>query len=316
MGQSIDTQSPQHTEDSTAQGYYTKPSGGRQRRVAVSVIEGRERGVGGEERLFVLLHRMREVERTCLLRACVNQQLAGPREDRETDREGERGCPGRVMEHAKQQMARDGVRCPFSWVKHDGSEGWRETREERLQTLSLMTKPATAHTHTHTRSFNTLTESNSHLLYALICPCHTYEELVSRSMNSPSHPSEWPPSAACASWFRPAVAALAASGADPSHLNASDINLGRTTWGRGGGGETTFITDGCGYSRCKFLSQHPCSRLRYPSCCVLLRRPCVQDVCVVRIKWCCLSGKVWVVMVCAFFFLSQLNSGSLKGKTV
>ena len=76
--------------------------------------EGKRGRVGGEERLFVLLHRMREVERTCLLRACVNQQLAGPREDRETDREGERGCPGRVMEHAKQQMARDGVCCPFS----------------------------------------------------------------------------------------------------------------------------------------------------------------------------------------------------------
>ena len=39
-----------------------------------------------------------------------------------------------------------------------------------------MTKLAT--THTHMLSFNTLTESNSHLLYALICPCHTYKELV------------------------------------------------------------------------------------------------------------------------------------------
>lgn len=51
MGQSIDTHSPQHTKDSTAQGYYTKPSRDRQRRVAVSVEEGKEkRGrVGGEE---------------------------------------------------------------------------------------------------------------------------------------------------------------------------------------------------------------------------------------------------------------------------
>ncbi len=117
MGQSIDTHSPQHTKDSTAQGYYTKPSRDRHRRVAVSVEEGKEKGgrVRGDERraLFVLLHRMRVVERTCLLRACVNQQLAGPREERERQREGERGCPGREMEHAKQQMAQDGVCCPF-----------------------------------------------------------------------------------------------------------------------------------------------------------------------------------------------------------
>lgn len=53
MGQSIDTQSPQHTEDSTAQGYYTKPSRDRQRRVAVSVIEGREKGEGWRGREVV-----------------------------------------------------------------------------------------------------------------------------------------------------------------------------------------------------------------------------------------------------------------------
>lgn len=45
-----------------------------------------------------------------------------------------------------------------------------------------------------------------------------------------------PHSAVGGSWLRPAVAALAASGADPPHFNASDIYLGRTTGGRGGGG--------------------------------------------------------------------------------
>lgn len=59
----------------------------------MSAKEGREKGgrVRGEERrvLFVLLHGLRAVERTCLLRACVNQQLAGPREERGREREGE-----------------------------------------------------------------------------------------------------------------------------------------------------------------------------------------------------------------------------------
>lgn len=35
---------------------------------------------------FLLLQGMRVVERTFLLRTCLNQQLAGPREERETER--------------------------------------------------------------------------------------------------------------------------------------------------------------------------------------------------------------------------------------
>lgn len=72
-----------------------------------------------------------------------------------------------------------------------------------------------------------------------ICPCHTYKELVQQIHQLPLTSQRDPPllcSALCASWFRPAVAALAASGADPPHFNASDIYLGRTTGGRGGGG--------------------------------------------------------------------------------
>lgn len=84
----------------------------------VSAKEGRKKGgrVRREERrvLFVLLHGLRAVERTCLLRACVNQQLAGPREERGMDGERGRGrgCPGREME-PNSQMAQDGVRRPF-----------------------------------------------------------------------------------------------------------------------------------------------------------------------------------------------------------
>lgn len=66
----------------------------------------------------------------------------------------------------------------------------------------------------------------------LICPCHTYKELVQQIHELP-FTSQYvtPPPALSASWFRPAVVALAASGADPPHLNASDIYLERTTGG-------------------------------------------------------------------------------------
>lgn len=55
----------------------------------------------GEERraLLVLLHGVRTVDRSCLLRASVNQQLAGSREGRQ--REREKGCTGSEMQHAE-----------------------------------------------------------------------------------------------------------------------------------------------------------------------------------------------------------------------
>lgn len=87
--------------------------------------------------------------------------------------------------------------------------------------------------HTH---IYTLTESKSHLLYFLnLSLSYIQRAGPADPWTPPSHPSVWPPSALCAFWFRPAVAALAASGADPPHLNASDIYVGRTTGGGGGG---------------------------------------------------------------------------------
>lgn len=47
VGQSIDTHSPQHSKDSTAQGCYTKPSRDRPRIVALSVREGKGGGLEG-----------------------------------------------------------------------------------------------------------------------------------------------------------------------------------------------------------------------------------------------------------------------------
>ena len=135
MGQSIDTHCPQHTKDSSAQGYYTIPSRDRQRTVAVRVKEGKGKGgrVREEERktLFVLLLRMRVVERTCLLRACITQQPAGQRGETERERE-------REIERQRERD-RDRKRETWSmpnnkwtiasvvllrWVKHDGRKGW------------------------------------------------------------------------------------------------------------------------------------------------------------------------------------------------
>lgn len=101
---------------------------------------------------------------------------------------------------------------------------------------------ANTNTHTHTRSpckTHSQVKESSLLFPPQSVPVIHTMNWSSRSISSPSHPSVTPPllcSALCASWFRPAVAALAASGADPPHFNASDIYLGRTTGGRGGGG--------------------------------------------------------------------------------
>lgn len=67
-------------------------------------------------------------------------------------------------------------------------------------------------------------------------PCYTYTERVQRIHQLPPHIPECDPSPLRCSWIRPAVAALAASRARPPHFNASDIYLGRTTGGTGGGG--------------------------------------------------------------------------------
>lgn len=113
---------------------------------------------------------LRVVERTCLLRACVNQQLAGPGEERETEREREREAvlAGRwSMPNGKRPRMASAVLS--RWVKHDeGREGWRETRKkETLQTPGQMTT-LVKKTRTHSLSHqHTLAESNSHLLYSL-----------------------------------------------------------------------------------------------------------------------------------------------------
>lgn len=99
-----------------------------------------------------------------------------------------------------------------------------------------MTKLAKTHIRAH---INTFTESKSHALYSInLSLSYIQRAGPADPWTAPHIPvsAPPPPSALCASWFRPAVAALATSGADPPHLNASDIYLGRTTGGRGGGG--------------------------------------------------------------------------------
>lgn len=133
-------------------------------------------------------------------------------------------------------------------------------------------------------------------------------------MNSPSHPSVCPPSALCASWSRPAVAALAASGTDPPHFNASDIYLGRTTREREGGGEGLCTAQWMWIllMRISLTPPHPPpSWLRRSLRCVLLRRPCVRAVCVICVKS---NGRASAVRfemtwpVSGFFFWFFLSS--------
>lgn len=119
------------------------------------------------------------------------------------------------------------------WERHDGNKRWRGTTEDTLLSLSLMTKLAKTYAHRETQS-----HSQSHLLFSLnLSLSYIQRAGPADPCTEPSHPSVCPPSALCASWFRPAVVALAASGTDPPHFNASDIYLGRTTRERGGGGE-------------------------------------------------------------------------------
>lgn len=109
-----------------------------------------------------------------------------------------------------------------------------------------MTKLAKTHITLWRKHTHRVKESSP--LFPLNCPCHTYKELVQQIHELPLTSQCVPP---LCSWFRPAVVALAASGADPPHLNASDIYLGRTTGGRGGRGvETTYITSGFVFSSC------------------------------------------------------------------
>lgn len=142
------------------------------------------------------LYFLRLAECTCLLRAGANRQLAA--EGSET------GSP-------------DHVRCPDQRMEkhtHMSRQKGKHTRRRRSK--------AALHTHT--------SQSQP------VCPCHTYKELLRQIHQLPQSDPTPTSSAVGGSWLRPAVAALAASGADPPHFNASDIYLGRTTGGRGGGG--------------------------------------------------------------------------------
>lgn len=101
--------------------------------------------------------------------------------------------------------------------------GKRDRGEE--QTLETVQSSERTLPHEHTESAPASPQ--------LVPDIHT-QSGSSRSINCPLTSQSVTP--LCCSWFRPAVAALAASGARPPHFNASDIYLGRTTGGTGGGG--------------------------------------------------------------------------------
>lgn len=129
------------------------------------------------------------------------------------------------MEHAKQQMVQEWRLLSFQFrlIMMAGREGWRESRKKHFKSKtahSLAHICASASMHSQSQpSVIPAFIHNLSLLYS------TYTEQV-RQIHELSHTA---PSALSASWFRPAVARLAASGADLPHLKACDIHLDRTT---------------------------------------------------------------------------------------
>lgn len=151
----------------------------------------------------------------------MNQQLERPTEETGGVGEREAVLAGR-WSTPKQQMAQDGVRCPG--FKHDGAEEGKDRHSQEAPLNSQTTKVQQKQSQRNTAAF--------------ICPCHTYKELVQQIHELPlTIPECDPPSALSASRFRPAVTALAASGAELPHFNASDIYLECTTGGMQAGGD-------------------------------------------------------------------------------
>lgn len=150
--------------------------------------------------------------------------------------------------------------------KHERDEGWRGPREGALQTLKTKLAKTFALTKTHSQIQRVIS---------------SFPLRLSLSYIQRAGPACVTPLCSVCLRFRPAVAALAASGADPPHFNASDIYLGRTTGGTGGGGMTACTTGGCGSFGCGFLSLHPplASPLHAPVLCFAEEAMCLGCLC-------------------------------------
>lgn len=112
---------------------------------------------------------MRIEEHTCFPRACINQQLAGPMEDRQKDRGKEREAvlAGRWRMPNRKEPSLATAVLSLS-IKHYRRDNRIETKKETLHTLK------TGKIHSHSCAS---LHSQGHSM-PLICPCHTYKELV------------------------------------------------------------------------------------------------------------------------------------------
>lgn len=148
--------------------------------------------------------------------------------------------------------------------------GKRDGEEEQTPVQSSKHKPP----HEHTVSS----------CVSPACPRYTYTERVQWIHQLPPHIPECDPPLRCY-WFRPAVAALAASGAHPPHFTASDIYLGRTTAGTGGGGTPRTTPVDVDSPAVNFPHSTPSPSIHsLLSAVFLLRGSCVTDNCIINVR--------------------------------
>lgn len=146
--------------------------------------------------------------------------------------------------------------------------------------------------HKHSHFYRTLTVTQSDPVR--VCPCHTYTEMVQQIHVLPPYipvSVAHPLCCVCLLLQDSCLCTTAAPGADPSHLNASDIYLDCTTAGGGGRG----VSRWCASSRCRFPMMTPLPIWDALTSRALQWEPCAQDVCGicfgVWMKWCCLSAR-------------------------
>lgn len=178
-----------------------------------------------------------------LLKAQLNQQLVEENRRRGGSIEG---GPSEEMEHAK-PAKRPGWRVLS--FKDELNNMTEEDGDNRRRNTSRINNK-----HKHSHFYRTLTVTQSDPVR--VCPCHTYTEMVQQIHVLPPYipvSVAHPLCCVCLLLQDSCLCTTAAPGADPSHLNASDIYLDCTTAGGGGRG----VSRWCASSRCRFPMMTP-----------------------------------------------------------
>lgn len=215
------------------------------------------------------------------------------------------------MEHAKQQTAQDRdcrlLNMGSTWWI-GGRDGERKDRNTSSSHMSKLAK--------HT-SIQRVTRSSP--LSSLICPCHTYKELVQQIHELPLTSSLCSVCLLVQASCRCTCCLWSWSSSFKCLWHLTGL-YHRKAWRRG--------QDSVHHQRMWIvlqwvsLSEHPPPSLLYRLCCVLLEGPCVQDVYVIAVCLCVWENKTVLSqqqgLTChdLFFFLPPQNSGSQRKKTV